>query len=249
MSKLKKWKCPHCPQNSARHWNMVVHIRRWHGGLGNPAEKMDPNQAERPFAWDPNRANRNKEYSPNRNFRNRPFVNCAATGRVNESLDDPIEYTYNFLTEFEDKVYKVGEIDRITSKLCSSATTRLPSIDYVNPSPLNIMGEWLMNILKNNYSTTSVKNRSDTYFTAGPIEESKNTTDSSFLSNGKYRKHETNSSNHIIHTEDDASEKHSSSNSGWVRKFDMYGNLIDTYRSYGKPEFLEEGYEYFPDPQ
>ena len=228
---------------------MVVHIRRRHGGLGNPPEKMDPNQAERPFAWGPYRANRNKEYSPNRNFRNRPFVNYAATGRINESLEDPIDYTYNFVKEVEDKVYKVGEIDRITSKLGSSATTRLPSIDYVNPSPLNIMGEWLMNILKNNYSTTSVKNRSDTYFTGSPIEESKNNTNSSFLSNGKYQKHESSSSSHLIHAKDDASEKSGSSKSGWVCKFDMYGNLVDAYRAYGKPEFLEEGYEYAPDSQ
>jgi hypothetical protein len=31
-----KWRCPHCSQTSSRHWNLEVHIKRWHQGIGRP---------------------------------------------------------------------------------------------------------------------------------------------------------------------------------------------------------------------
>ena len=32
----RKWHCPHCSQDSSRHWNVRVHIKRWHIGIGEP---------------------------------------------------------------------------------------------------------------------------------------------------------------------------------------------------------------------
>ncbi len=52
----KKWQCPHCPQDSTRHWNVVVHIRRKHG-FGDPAEKKDSAQAGGP-SFHPDKANK-----------------------------------------------------------------------------------------------------------------------------------------------------------------------------------------------
>ncbi|HJU78410.1 MAG TPA: hypothetical protein VJ599_02455 [Nitrososphaeraceae archaeon] len=31
-----KWLCPHCTQTSTRHWNLKTHIKRKHGGMGQP---------------------------------------------------------------------------------------------------------------------------------------------------------------------------------------------------------------------
>jgi hypothetical protein len=33
---LKKLRCPCCPQTSSRHWNLKTHIKRHHGGVGDP---------------------------------------------------------------------------------------------------------------------------------------------------------------------------------------------------------------------
>jgi hypothetical protein len=37
-TRRKQWKCPHCPQTSSRHWNVAVHIKRAHDGIGDPIE-------------------------------------------------------------------------------------------------------------------------------------------------------------------------------------------------------------------
>jgi hypothetical protein len=34
----KKFACPFCPHRSSREWNMQVHIKRWHDGIGHPIE-------------------------------------------------------------------------------------------------------------------------------------------------------------------------------------------------------------------
>src|SRR5437660_1463581 len=36
MRRVKQWKCPHCDQTSSRHWNLKIHIKRKHGGIGFP---------------------------------------------------------------------------------------------------------------------------------------------------------------------------------------------------------------------
>lgn len=30
------YSCPHCPQTSSRRWNLIVHLRRRHNGIGQP---------------------------------------------------------------------------------------------------------------------------------------------------------------------------------------------------------------------
>jgi hypothetical protein len=110
MTSIKKWQCPYCPQDSARHWNIVVHIGRMHGGLGDPVEKGDPNQAEKSFSSDPNRQNKNRKYPFNRNDSILHSTNHVVTDRANESFGDTIDYVYRFLTEIEEKKYKMGEI-------------------------------------------------------------------------------------------------------------------------------------------
>ena len=39
MSKIKNWQCPHCSRSCSRRWNLVVHIGRKHGGVGQPIDK------------------------------------------------------------------------------------------------------------------------------------------------------------------------------------------------------------------
>ena len=49
METIKNWKCPHCDQDSDRHWNLVVHIRRWHRGIGQPIDKGNTGGGRKTF--------------------------------------------------------------------------------------------------------------------------------------------------------------------------------------------------------
>ena len=49
MSRIKKWQCPHCSLSCSRRWNLVVHIRRNHGGVGQPIDEQNSGGAETPL--------------------------------------------------------------------------------------------------------------------------------------------------------------------------------------------------------
>jgi hypothetical protein len=38
ITKEKGWFCPHCPQTCPRRWNLKIHIKRKHNGIGDPLE-------------------------------------------------------------------------------------------------------------------------------------------------------------------------------------------------------------------
>lgn len=44
MRRVKQWKCPHCDQTSSRHWNLKIHIKRKHGGIGVPVKERESMQ-------------------------------------------------------------------------------------------------------------------------------------------------------------------------------------------------------------
>ena len=107
MSKLKKWQCPYCPQDSNRHWNIVVHMERMHGS-GDPAEKRDSDQAGRPFTFHPDRRSKNTEYSQSHPNNSQSHMRYKTTGMGNDYSGDMIDYMYRFLTNFEENTYKAG---------------------------------------------------------------------------------------------------------------------------------------------
>jgi hypothetical protein len=47
LKEKKGWHCPYCSQISPRHWNIKVHIRRKHQGIGEPVEAPFDGQTKR----------------------------------------------------------------------------------------------------------------------------------------------------------------------------------------------------------
>jgi hypothetical protein len=50
---LKKWRCPCCPQSSSRQWNIKIHIKRHHGGVGDPLKAENDYYSNRTSSYHP----------------------------------------------------------------------------------------------------------------------------------------------------------------------------------------------------
>lgn len=222
MAKSKKWQCPHCPQDSARFWNMVVHIRRAHRGLGEPVEKGDLGKAEKSLSMDPNKPNIYRKYSPNQSQSNRLSFGYekVSKDKDNENNGDIIDYVYSNLRKIEEKEYKIGELKRIISQHRSSGV-RGPNtntnIDTGETRPEAI--------LNNTEYFPSVQTYSTTSSSAGSSEATEKTTDSSSPSNDKYEKQHLSSHKHM----DEITPNPEDASSRWVIKRNIRGEVIDLY--------------------
>jgi hypothetical protein len=101
MSKQKqKWCCPYCSQRSARHWNLNVHIKRRHNGIGEPIDEEQSNEI------------RNK-MSNQFFYHNHPYsVNylSAESQKGKEKERDIIDEIYQMVIEQKEKGMKIKEI-------------------------------------------------------------------------------------------------------------------------------------------
>jgi hypothetical protein len=94
--------CPYCDQNSTRRWNLEVHMKRKHGGIGGPIPKM------------PNVPLQSSGKSVNTNWhtdiynKSRPLNNILSNN--NERSTDLQRYVLEFLRNFT-------EISRLVSHL------------------------------------------------------------------------------------------------------------------------------------
>ena len=196
MSRLKKWQCPHCPQDSSRAWNIRVHINRAHSGFGEPVEKGRLGRAEKSLSSDSNNSIAYRKYSPNQSKSSRLSFGYEKVSKDNEKYGDIIDDFYNFLRGLEEKKYKVGEIKRIINQHRSSEFPGLMSsinngtlrpntntntiIDTARTRPVNS--------LNNTDSSRLVQTHSTRNSTAGSSEATQKTTDSSFSTSDKYEK-------------------------------------------------------------
>jgi hypothetical protein len=110
--KTKGWCCPYCSQTSSRHWNMQVHIKRRHSGIGEPLLSYNMNSSKK---WNgdfnqsnPNNTNDNTPFTfatqrresqeERRSDRNHPFYDTldeilkvkSLANRLNNTGQDPI---------------------------------------------------------------------------------------------------------------------------------------------------------------
>lgn len=113
MTKNKKWQCPRCSRRSSRRWNIVVHIRRKHGGVGRPINIENS-------SWSRNTPFSNLEGthivrrpSPTYNF-NRSSINYS--NPAGKDKGDMIDEMHQMLTEIEKRRRKWEEIIEIVSK-------------------------------------------------------------------------------------------------------------------------------------
>jgi hypothetical protein len=237
MTSKKNWQCPYCAQDCSRHWNMVVHIRRTHEGLGNPMKKGDLNQAEKSLSSDSNRLNKNKEYPFYRNNSNLRSTNYGATDGDKECIGEAIDYVYRFLKEIEEKKYKLGEINRITNKHGSSAIPggvppSIPLHEYVS----GMAPPYIRNL----HSSPSPQTNSDAINFSNSKEATEKDTKAPYLSNYKHKEKEQHSDLHSYTSEEDTSLY-----AKWIIKRDAYGNIVSVFKHYEDPihELLDDAKE------
>ena len=130
MSRIKKWHCPYCPQNSARHWNIVVHIKRAHGGIGEPIENGNLSQSVNPGFPGSNGKPAEDMKPPNSyNRYNRPYTNHASkSSKGNEDIIDKMHQTVIELQEKERKMNTIKEFYR----RYPDAPMPIPNVDSGN---------------------------------------------------------------------------------------------------------------------
>ena len=96
----RKWHCPYCSQDSSRHWNLKVHIKRRHNGIREPIDEEEfhkiKNKMGNQFFYN------NQSYS----------VNDLLVGswKGKEKEQDIIDIMYQVVIERKEKLRKIKEI-------------------------------------------------------------------------------------------------------------------------------------------
>jgi hypothetical protein len=236
MSGLKKWQCPHCPQDSSRAWNIRVHISRAHSGFGRPVEKGRLGRSDKSLSSDSNNSITYRKYSPNQSKSSRPTFGYEKVSKDNEKYGDVIDYFYNFLRGLEENKYKVGEIKRIINQNSASESPGLmSSINNGNLCPNTNTNTIIDNArtrpgnsLNNTDSSRLVHTHSARNSTAGSSEETRKTSDSSFSNSDKYEK--LRSSLHMgEEISPDPEDPRKRKKEKWVIKRNLMGDIIDLY--------------------
>jgi hypothetical protein len=119
MSKAKRnWHCPYCSQDSSRHWNLKIHIKRWHNGIGEPIDEEEAKEFK-------NRTS-NQFFSCNWPYSLNESPLGTAKGKAKEP--DIIEVFYQIVKEQKEKLRKIKEIKSFFYELSSLSSSQLPVI-------------------------------------------------------------------------------------------------------------------------
>ena len=129
MTKVKTWQCPHCPQDCPRHWNAVVHIKRKHGGVGDPFEKENKRQHSNSYPSGDVRPTQNVKPPSSYNRSNHPYTNHANKGSKGD--EDIIDKWYQTVLELEEKERKINKIKEFYCRN-PDAPGLIPNIDTSN---------------------------------------------------------------------------------------------------------------------
>jgi hypothetical protein len=205
-----------------------VHIARKHG-TGNPAEFKV--QAGGPFSFHPDKANKNREYSQRHPNNNRHTVGYKKTGRGNDDFGAMVDYMYRFLTYFEENLYKMGEIKKITDRQNSSMNPKwIHSMNFDPHAFANAFQGWLSEVMKNDHS--SKQRDSEAAVAASSHQEIEKTPHDLFSRVDKDNTHQSSSSVHPVSSRDEGSTEEDGwiEEDGWRVKRDMFGDVIDAYR-------------------
>ena len=102
----RKWHCPCCSQDSSRHWNLKIHIKRWHNGIGEPINKEY------------------NEFKENRSYQffshNQPYgvKNLSFGSRQGKEKEpDMIDEYHQIVIEYKEKLRKIQEIKSFFNEL------------------------------------------------------------------------------------------------------------------------------------
>lgn len=224
MSKIKRWQCPHCTQDSARHWNLAVHIRRGHRGIGRPIEKGFSCQEGNPIRTHINRRDYANPYNSSRNS-----VNYFTQASRDEG--DIINDTYQIVTEMDEKRRKVDEIIEITSRYLQ-VPIQTPCTDPNVISVKDMMGIGPPNTLCHGKPHPEAPHQP--YDERNEITNQKTRCEKRsqdpFTSHKGETKWSSNGKEYLVDPEGDRWDVTPPAKKTWVRKLDMFGNVIDMYK-------------------
>jgi hypothetical protein len=105
----KKWCCLNCSQRSARHWNLKVHIKRRHTGIGVPIDEEQFNEIK-------------DKMSNHFFYHNYPYSANYLSGESQKGKEkerDIIDVTYQMVIEQKEKLRKIKEIKSFFNELSS----------------------------------------------------------------------------------------------------------------------------------
>jgi hypothetical protein len=122
----RKWHCPSCSQDSSRHWNLEMHIKRKHNGIGEPINEEEY-----------------KEFNDKRS--NQFFSHRSLNDLSLESLKgkekerDVIDECYQIVMEHKEKLRKIMEIKSFYNELSSFSSSQQPTIIISGPGQTPII--------------------------------------------------------------------------------------------------------------
>ncbi|MGC2308067.1 MAG: hypothetical protein WA461_06670 [Nitrososphaeraceae archaeon] len=126
MKTIKNWQCPHCAQDSDRHWNLVEHIRRWHRGIGQPIDQGNTGGGKKTSFSNLNATHIRKRSQSSYNSSRVPVNYYNQT----KDREDVIDEVHRFFTEIDEKRRKIEEIIEIRNKFFMVPI----SMPYINPN-------------------------------------------------------------------------------------------------------------------
>jgi hypothetical protein len=203
LTKIKKWQCPYGCLESARHWNMKVHIRRAHNSAEQPIEKTSVRQVEIP-------------YHPSGNY-----LKTAGRGENNEN---PIDFVY-------DKMRKLNEIRDIANRYNSATPSqRLPIANFSNfPSSNTTERKPDVPFRRKLDPPYSEKRHYITNDATDFNQINKHTPKVSLPCDNRDNYRQPNPPNRFVDSNGYVSEDDPSLNERWFIKYDMHGDVVNAY--------------------
>jgi hypothetical protein len=130
----RKWHCPRCSRDSSRHWNMKVHIKRKHSGVGEPIDEAKEFKEKRGHQF----------FSYNQSYGMNDLSMGNQLGKEKEP--DIIDVMYQVVMEEKEKLRKIMEIKGFLNELSSLSSSaqphittglsQTPIIEPIIPSPI-----------------------------------------------------------------------------------------------------------------
>jgi hypothetical protein len=130
LTRVKKWQCPHCPQDSTRRWNVAVLIRRAHGGAGDPVKEEKMSQHANSYPSGDGRPTQNAKRLSSYNHSNYLYTNHANKGT--KGSEDIIDKWYQTVTDLQEKEHKINTIKEFY-RTYPDAPMPIPNIDSSIP--------------------------------------------------------------------------------------------------------------------
>ncbi len=96
----RKWHCPYCSQDSSRHWNLKVHIKRRHNGIREPIDEEEINKIKNKMS--------NQFFYNNQSYSVNDLLVRSWKGKEKEQ--DIIDIMYQVVIERKEKLRKIKEI-------------------------------------------------------------------------------------------------------------------------------------------